>query len=78
MEGNGLPMSRLPLGKQAVVQAVGAGPGMGRLVELGLVPGTVVEALHRSPSGDPVAYRFRGVVVALRDRQASTVLCSLV
>lgn len=45
-----------------------------RLVDLGLVPGTVVEVLRRSPLGDPTLYRFRGSMVALRQRDAATVL----
>ena len=41
-----------------------------RVLDLGLVPGTVVVAEMRSPLGDPVAYRVRGASVALRRDQA--------
>ncbi len=41
-----------------------------RLLDLGLVPGTVVEAEMRSATGDPTAYRIRGAVIALRRDQA--------
>lgn len=44
-----------------------------RMLDLGLIPGTVVEALHQSPSGDPTAYRIRGAVIALRAQEASYV-----
>lgn len=37
-----------------------------RLVDLGLVEGTHIACVHRSPSGDPSAYLFRGAVIALR------------
>lgn len=37
-----------------------------RLLELGLVKGTSVECLGRSPWGDPSAYLIRGAVIALR------------
>ncbi len=77
MDEQWMPLNALPVGGRAVVRAVrGRGPGRRRLRELGLVDGTTVEALGRSPSGDPVAYRFRGVVVALRGAQAADVLCS--
>jgi DtxR family Mn-dependent transcriptional regulator len=41
-----------------------------RLLDLGLVPGTVISAEMRSPSGDPVAYSVRGATIALRRKQA--------
>jgi len=31
-----------------------------RMLDLGLIYGTEVEALRKSPSGDPVAYEIRG------------------
>jgi DtxR family Mn-dependent transcriptional regulator len=42
-----------------------------RLLDLGVVRGTVVEAALRSATGDPVAYRIRGALIALRTEQAS-------
>jgi DtxR family transcriptional regulator, Mn-dependent transcriptional regulator len=44
-----------------------------RFLDLGLVPGTVVEAELRSPSGDPTAYRVRGAAIALRREQADMI-----
>lgn len=41
-----------------------------RLMDLGLLPGTDVEAEMRSAGGDPTAYRVRGSLVALRTDQA--------
>jgi DtxR family Mn-dependent transcriptional regulator len=41
-----------------------------RLLDLGILPGTAVEAEMASPSGDPTAYRIRGAVIALRREQA--------
>lgn len=62
------------LGRQATVARVG-GDGFlhRRLLNLGLVPGTVVRALFAARGGDPVAYRFRGTTVALRRGEASLV-----
>lgn len=37
-----------------------------RLEELGLIPGTEVTCLHRSPSGSPAAYDIQGAAIALR------------
>jgi DtxR family Mn-dependent transcriptional regulator len=46
------------------------GPQRRRLLDLGLVPGTVVEAELASPGDDPVAYRIRGALIALRKDQS--------
>ena len=45
-------------------------------MDLGVVPGTVIEAEMRSPSGDPIAYRIRGAIVALRREQAAQIYIS--
>jgi len=42
-----------------------------RLLDLGVVPGTEIEAELRSASGDPMAYRIRGALIALRRHQAA-------
>ncbi len=44
-----------------------------RLFDLGILPGTVIEAVLHSPLGDPVAYRVRHSVVALRREQAELI-----
>jgi DtxR family Mn-dependent transcriptional regulator len=41
-----------------------------RLLDLGFVPGTIVKIEMTSPLRDPVAYRVRGTVIALRSDQA--------
>ncbi|MCC7002717.1 MAG: metal-dependent transcriptional regulator [Gemmatimonadaceae bacterium] len=41
-----------------------------RLLDLGVVPGTVITAEMRSAGGDPMAYRIRGALIALRRQQA--------
>ena len=49
------------------------GPERRRMMDLGIVPGTRVTAEMKSPLGDPVAYRVRGALVALRREQARLV-----
>ncbi len=44
-----------------------------RLLDLGFVPGSVVEVEMVSPIGDPTAYRIRGTVIALRREQAALI-----
>lgn len=44
-----------------------------RMLDLGILPGTVIEAEMNSPIGDPTAYRIRGALIALRDDQANLI-----
>lgn len=44
-----------------------------RLLDLGVVRGTVIESAFASAGGDPVAYRIRGALIALRREQAEWV-----
>jgi DtxR family Mn-dependent transcriptional regulator len=47
------------------------GPQRRRLLDLGVVPGTEIVAELAGASGDPVAYRIRGALIALRREQAA-------
>jgi len=49
------------------------GPERRRLMDLGILGGTVIEAEMTSPSGDPTAYRIRGALIGLREEQAKLV-----
>jgi len=69
-------LSRLALGEKAYVVNISPashGPERRRLMDLGIIPGTVIEAEFRSPSGDPTAYRIRGATIALRQEQADLI-----
>jgi len=44
-----------------------------RLQDLGLIKGTEVSCVQKSPLGDPVAYLIRGAVIALRHEDSSCV-----
>lgn len=64
-------------GESATVAAISPlcrGPARRRLLDLGVVPGTVVHARMRSAGGDPVAYDIRGALIALRREQAVQIL----
>jgi ferrous iron transport protein A len=44
-----------------------------RLMDLGVLPGTPIRALRRSPLGDPSVYELRGYRLCLRKADAGTV-----
>ena len=69
-----LCLSALREGESAYVTEVNAGPAMDRrLTGLGLVRGTRVTCVLRSPAGDPCAYLIRGALIALRQADAEGV-----
>ncbi|HHW30626.1 MAG TPA: ferrous iron transport protein A [Clostridiaceae bacterium] len=78
MDKDCIPLNLLPLGKKAVVKALTSdGIIRRRMLDLGLVSNTVIEALQKSPSGDPTAYQIRGAVIALRSEEASKIMVTV-
>jgi DtxR family Mn-dependent transcriptional regulator len=76
MQGPFDRLSSLDVGQQARVIAISPtlrAPERRRMLDLGLVPGTVVGAEIESPAGDPTGYRIRGAVIALRREQADQI-----
>ncbi len=70
-----IPLSDLPVGMQVqVLHLKATGLSRRRLLDLGLVPGTQIKILRKSPLGDPTAYEIRGASVALRKEEASNIL----
>ncbi len=69
-------LSQLGLGERAKVVAISRacrGLERRRLLDLGVLPGTEIEAVLRSPSGDPTAYLLRGTTIAIRKNQADRI-----
>lgn len=68
-------LNDLKQGQKARVKSLSStGSIRRRLQDIGLIEGTEVECLQKSPAGDPVAYLIRGAVIALRSEDASNVL----
>ena len=67
-------LSELMRGQSAQVVDIHAKDSVRRrLFDLGLVNGTDVTCLQKSPLGDPVAFLIRGAVIALRCEDSSCV-----
>lgn len=70
-----VPLSELKPGMTATVDRLMIeGDQRRRLLDLGLIPGTVIRAEFISPLGDPTSYRIRGALIALRNDQAQQIL----
>lgn len=69
-----MTLAELELGKTGRIESVG-GPRAfrRRLLELGLVPGTLIEVVRRAPLGDPLELRARGSLLSIRRGEAETV-----
>lgn len=66
-------LSTLQIGEEAEIVGMSSlcrGLERNRLLDLGVVPGTVATAELMNPSGSPVGYRIRGACIALREEQA--------
>jgi ferrous iron transport protein A len=67
-------LDQLPPRTEAVVCGVeGARSVALRLMEMGLLRGTVVEVTRVAPLGDPVELRLRGYALSIRRAQAAQV-----
>ncbi len=63
------------MGQTAVVKELRSDGSMRRrMLDIGLIEGTQVECLQKSPAGDPIAYLIRGAVIALRSEDSAAVL----
>ncbi|WP_143319701.1 FeoA family protein [Clostridium sp. HBUAS56010] len=70
-----ISLSNLKRGQKAVILKLAAYDDMRRrLQDIGLIEGTIVECLGKSPLGDPTAFLIRGAVIALRSEDAGRVL----
>lgn len=78
MNENIVSLNQVPLGKRVKIKSLlSSGTIRRRLLDIGLIEGTIVESLHRSPLGDPIAYLIRGAVIALRCEDSSNILVEI-
>lgn len=62
-------LNTLKVGEKAKIRSLDTDSSLyRRLCDIGLVEGTEICCLMKSPLGDPCAYRIRGAVIALRNR----------
>lgn len=76
VKGKFKSLSSLSVGEKGTVLGISKrcrGQQRRRLMDLGVVPGTEIEAEMKSIGGDPVAYRIRGASIALRKNQADKI-----
>lgn len=64
----------LKLGKKAKIEKIYCEKNIKRrLMDLGIVKGTIIKPILKSPSGNPRAYEVRGSVIAIRNADAKKI-----
>lgn len=72
------PLTALSLGQAATVAEIRVSPeSRSRLMEMGLLVGTVVELVRFAPLGDPVEIKVRGYNLTLRKQEAEQIFVRL-
>lgn len=70
-----MTLSALAIGESARIHSLNSDSSTKRrLQDIGLIEGTKVKCLQKSPAGDPVAYLIRGAVIALRYEDSSNII----
>ncbi len=69
-----MTLDLLPLTQEAVITRVGGeGALRCRLLDMGLIPKTVVRVEKVAPLGDPIELRVRGYALSLRKEDARNI-----
>ncbi|MBP3888595.1 MAG: ferrous iron transport protein A [Cellulosilyticum sp.] len=70
-----IPLTKLQEGQKGIVLDLQSQDAMRRrLQDLGVINGTAIECLQKGPNGDPVAYKIRGAIIALRSEDANKII----
>lgn len=78
MNNRELSLHQLPVGHEGRVKSLlNKGLSRRRLLDLGLIPNSLVKTERLSPSGNPIAYGIRGAVIALRKEEAENIIVTL-
>lgn len=69
-----MTLDKLPIGKSAIITQVGGeGALRCRLLDMGLIPKTMVEVRKVAPMGDPIEIRLRGYELTIRKEDAKKI-----
>lgn len=67
-------LSNVPMNQETLVNTLHcSGAIRRRLLDLGIVYGTKITPILKSPSGDPTAFEIRGSIIALRKEDADLI-----
>ena len=74
MENNCYNLTHLKEGQSGLVTEITTSGDMRRrFLDLGIIEGTCIKCIQKSPYGDPTAYNIRGALIALRKNDSETI-----
>jgi Fe2+ transport system protein FeoA len=69
-----MTLVNIKIGTPALIKSIGGRGGLRRrLLDMGLIPGTVVTVIKTAPMGDPLILSLRGYELSLRKEDASRI-----
>lgn len=60
--------------KARIKKILSSGSMRRRLLDIGLIKGTKIECVGKSPAGDPLAFYIRGAVIAIREEDCRNII----
>lgn len=73
-----MTLDEVKINQNAIITKVGGeGALRGRLLDMGLIPKTVVSVIKFAPMGDPIEIRLRGYELTIRKDDAAMIEVSL-
>lgn len=71
-----ITLADLEIGEEGIIKGISSnckGLKRKRMLDLGIIPGTIIRVELKSPTGDPRAYRIKDSLIALRKSQAKMI-----
>ena len=74
MYSNIISLDKLPLQQKGIILELNCNLSIKkRLLDLGLIPGTYITPVLRSPFGEPTAFEFRNTIISIRNNDTSLI-----
>ena len=78
MKHNIITLAQLPINQKGIILNLNCNPSIKkRLLDLGLIPGTIITPVFTSPFGEPTAFEFRNTIVSIRNNDTSHILVNV-
>lgn len=67
-------LNKVNLNKEVIIKKINCrGNIKRRILDLGMIEGTKIKPVLKSPLGDPIAYEVRGSLISLREEESKSI-----
>lgn len=74
MFSNIITLDKLPINQKGIIIELNCNLSIKkRLLDLGLIPGTYITPVLKSPFGEPTAFEFRNTIISIRNNDTSLI-----